>query len=215
MTWPVKGVVLAAAVGLAIQTPAQPPAPTVAAAVARIQANDPDGAAIILDAILAADPANPRALYQRAIVAALKKDGDAVFEWLRRARATRKFDMTQATVSTALEPFRNDPRFASILPARTDFERPFVEDVKVLREWDGEAANDQFGWIARSAGDVDADGILDVVTSAPTAGAGHTAGRIYVYSTKAGTRLWSADGVEGDQLGTGIEGAGDTNKDGI
>src|SRR5262249_52020705 len=82
------------------------------------------------------------------------------------------------------------------------------------REWDGEAANDQFGWIARSAGDVDGDGVPDVVTSAPTAR--KSAGRIYVYSTKTGARLWTADGIaDGDQLGSGVEGVGDTNKDGI
>src|SRR4051812_49646502 len=99
-------------------------------------------------------------------------------------------------------------------PTAEQLAHPFVEPVKILREWDGEAANDQFGWIARSAGDVDGDGVEDVVTSAPTAAA--KAGRIYVYSTKTGARLWTADGLAaGDQLGSGVEGAGDTNRDGI
>jgi hypothetical protein len=36
-----------------------------------------------------------------------------------------------------------------------------------LPEWAGEAPHDQFGWIARPVGDVDRDGVTDVVTSAP------------------------------------------------
>src|ERR1051325_3076998 len=79
-------------------------------------------------------------------------------------------------------------------PIPTDFSNPFVEPTKIIREWDGEAANDQFGWIARNIGDVDGDKIPDVVTSAPTsAAAGARAGRIYVYSTKTGALLWKAD----------------------
>ncbi len=85
----------------------------------------------------------------------------------------------------------------------------------ILREWRGEAANDQFGWIARNIGDVDGDGVADVVISAPTHGAGGDAGKIYVYSGSSGALLWSADGLPGEQLGTGVEAAGDTNHDGI
>src|SRR5262245_58734594 len=90
----------------------------------------------------------------------------------------------------------------------------FVEPVHVIREWRGEGANDQFGWIARNIGDVDGDGVNDFVTSAPTHGK-DSAGRVYVYSMKSGKLLWSADGSKGDQLGWGIESAGDTNADGI
>ena len=95
-------------------------------------------------------------------------------------------------------------------------ESPFVEAVQILREWHGEASEDQFGWIARNIGDVDDDGIPDIVTSAPTHGReGSKAGRIYVYSTGTGKLLWTADGRAGDELGTGVEAAGDTDKDGI
>jgi hypothetical protein len=38
---------------------------------------------------------------------------------------------------------------------------------------------------------------------------------VYLYSTKSGTLLWSVDGKPGDQLGSGVEAAGDTNRDGI
>jgi hypothetical protein len=91
-----------------------------------------------------------------------------------------------------------------------------VEPVKIIREWVGEGSNDQFGWIARSIGDVDRDGVPDFVTSAPTKNiGGPNAGRVYVYSTKTGKLIWSVDGKPGDQLGIGIEAAGDVNHDGI
>jgi hypothetical protein len=146
----------------------------------------------------------------------MKNDKDQAFGWLAKAKATRKIDMTQIGDTPKLASLKSDPRFASLLPSRQDFDNPFVEPVKIIREWDGEAANDQFGWIARNVGDVDGDGVPDFVTSAPTNRAGgKDAGRVYVYSTKANKLLWRADGHAGDQLGSGLEAAGDTNGDGI
>jgi len=228
----------------------QAPAPTVAAAMARLQAQDPAGAAQILEAITAREPGNVQAwrvlgvAYQRAkdldraIAAnekahqldpawaptmynmgaayALKQNADAAFEWLAKAKATRKLDMTQIDGDANLASLKSDPRFRALLPTHEDFANPFVEPVKIVREWDGEAANDQFGWIARVIGDVDRDGIADIVTSAPTKDVGGaSAGRVYVYSTKTGKLLWSVSGKPGDQLGIGIEAAGDVNRDGV
>jgi hypothetical protein len=162
------------------------------------------------------DPSVPTPIYNLGVIYAARQQSDSAFVWLARAKATRKLDMTSITAAPELAGLRSDPRFAALLPAAQDFADPFVEPVKVLREWDGEAAEDQFGWIARNIGDVDGDGIPDVVTSAPTKdGGGANAGRVYVYSTRTGKRLWTADGQPGDQLGTGVEGAGDTNRDGI
>jgi hypothetical protein len=70
--------------------------------------------------------------------------------------------------------------------------------------------------MARVVGDVDRDGVPDIVTSAPTrASGGAAAGRVYLYSTKSGRLLWSVDGKPGDQLGSGVEAAGDANHDGV
>jgi hypothetical protein len=154
--------------------------------------------------------------YNLGLLYAMKNDKDQAFVWLNKAKATRKIDMTQITQAPELAALKADPRFTALLPTRADFDNPFVEPVKIIREWDGESENDQFGWIARNIGDVDGDGVPDVVTSAPTNQAGgKDAGRIYVYSTKANKLLWTADGRAGDQLGTGLEAAGDTNGDGI
>jgi len=155
-------------------------------------------------------------IYSIGLAYAAKNDPDHAFEWLRKAKSTGKIDMTQAESAPELASLRADPRFASVLPKPSDFEHPFVEPVKIIREWDGEAASDQFGWIARSIGDVDHDGVPDFVTSAPTKNiGGENAGRVYAYSTKTGKLLWSVDGKPGDQLGIGIESAGDANHDGV
>jgi hypothetical protein len=159
-------------------------------------------------------PDDPQAMFDVGVSYAMVKDTDRAFEWLTKARATKRVDMTQMEGVTALDPLRDDPRFAALVPTRLDFEKPFVEDVTILREWVGEAANDQFGWIARAIGDVDGDGASDVVTSAPTNGAGGpNGGRIYVYSSRRGTLLWTAEGEAQDQLGIGLEAAGDINGD--
>jgi hypothetical protein len=165
---------------------------------------------------LEAEPDAPTTLFNLGVAYAMKGDADRAFAFLAEAKATHKVDMTQIDATPELVSLKNDARFRTLLPVRQDFDNPFVEPVKIVREWDGEAANDQFGWIARNIGDVDGDGVPDFVTSAPTnSGGGDKAGRIYVYSTRTGKLLWKADGKAGDQLGTGVEGAGDTNGDGI
>jgi len=244
---PIGAVVALCAVILAAQPPEKP---TLEAGLARLQAQDPAGAARILEAFTAREPRNARAwralgvayqrikdldkalgayrrsleidpaaattIYNIGTAYALKHEPDAAFEWLARARATRQLDMTQIDGDADLAALKNDPRFRALLPAPEDFEHPFVEPVAVIREWDGEAANDQFGWIARVIGDVDRDGVADIVTSAPTKDiGGAAAGRVYVYSTRTGTLLWSVSGQPGDQLGIGVEAAGDTNRDGV
>jgi len=184
--------------------------------VAELQLKDLDRSRDAFQRALVEDPRYPAPMFQLAVIAAVRQNKDEAFDWLSKARATRKVDMTQIEVTPELASLKDDARYRGLLPTHKDFEDPFVEPVKVIREWDGEHANDQFGWIARNIGDVDGDGIPDFVTSAPTNNAGgENAGRIYVYSTKSGKLLWTADGHKGDQLGTGLEAAGDTNGDGI
>lgn len=235
---------------LALQAGAAP-TQTIADAQARLQANDPAGAATILEGLVAAAPGNiaawrmlgatrhqmkdydaaiaayqrvialrpqgaPVMLYNLGAAYALKGEPDRAFEWLTKARESRQVDMTQMDADADFASIRKDKRYARLRPTDADFADPFVEPVKVLREWRGEAANDQFGWIARDLGDIDGDGVHDVVTSAPTkAIGGANAGRIYVYSTGTGSLQWTADGKPGDRLGIGVEAAGDTNHDGI
>ena len=184
--------------------------------VAHLRRKELDAAQAAFEKALSLSPESPAAMYGLAGVAARRADSERAFRWLARVKATRKFDMSFALADPNLESLRKDPRLAALLPTAEEFANPFVESVRVLREWDGEGANDQFGWIARNVGDVDGDGVTDFVTSAPTKNVGgEAAGRIYVYSTKTGRLLWRADGAPGDRLGTGVEGAGDVNRDGV
>jgi hypothetical protein len=162
------------------------------------------------------EPDNPQTMYNLGVAECGLGDADQAFAWLQRAKETRRFDMTQLQVEPDAERLRSDARYPALLPGPDDFTHPFVEDVKIVREWDGESAGDQFGWIARVIGDVDHDGFNDFVTSAPTKNIyGDNAGRVYVYSGRTGALLWSVDGAPGDQLGSGIEAAGDTDGDGF
>ena len=104
------------------------------------------------------EPGNPLAVNNLGCVYALTGDKDQAFAWLGKAKTTGRMDMTQAEVDADLASLRADTRYQAILPTADDFANPFVEKVKLIREWDGEAAGDQFGWIARAIGDVDADG---------------------------------------------------------
>ena len=183
-------------------------------ATARLRLKEPDRAIAALQEVLKRQPQTAQALYSMGVAFAQKADTAKAFEWLEKARATRQVDMTQMDVDANLASLRTDPRYARLRPTDADYANPFVEPVKILREWRGESTNDQFGWIARRLGDVDGDGLPDIVTSAPTRGAtGPNAGRVYVFSAGTGSLLWSVDGAARDQLGIGVEAAGDTNRD--
>jgi hypothetical protein len=162
------------------------------------------------------EPASATTMFNLAGVYALEKQTDSAFALLARVRASHNYDMTQLEVDSAYTSLRSDARYEPLLPTPADFANPFVEHVKVLLEIDGDSAGDQFGWIARDMGDVDHDGANDFVTSAPTKYVGGAnAGRVSVYSSRTGKLLWSADGKPGEQLGTGVESAGDVDGDGI
>ncbi|MBA2305374.1 MAG: tetratricopeptide repeat protein [Acidobacteria bacterium] len=158
---------------------------------------------------------DPATMYNLGTAYARKNEPDPAFEWLAKAKATRRLDMTQMEVDPDLEALRKDARYAPLLPKREDFDNPFVER-RGSAEWDGEGTNHQFGWVARAVGDVDKNGVIDFVTSAPFKGAaGSPSGRVYAYSTRTRKLLWKVDGAAGDQLGTTLEAAGDVNADGI
>lgn len=143
-------------------------------------------------------------------------DADRAFFWLREVHATGSQNLTALSFDPDLKLVADDPRALEFRPTEQEFADPFVEEVRVLREWRGEGKGDQFGWIARRVEDVDGDGIHDVVTSAPTWGPeGSQAGRIYLYGGGSGDLLWTVDGSAQDQLGNGVESAGDVNADGI
>src|SRR5262245_22659658 len=56
------------------------------------------------------EPQFPPALYNLGVGYALAGDGDSAFEWLEKAAATRKLDMTAVETDADLATLRDDPR---------------------------------------------------------------------------------------------------------
>ncbi len=183
---------------------------------ARRQGDDLEGALEAYGSALAVDPSAAGALYGALGIHAVRGETDPAFELLERLREGRKVDLSQLPLDPDLAPLLSDPRFEAFRMSPEDFADPFVEPTRILHEWVGEAAGDEFGWIARNLGDVDGDSVADLVTSAPgKAIGGPAAGKIYVYSGRGGELLWSVEGSAGDRFGEGIENAGDVNRDGV
>lgn len=180
---------------------------------ARHQVEDFSGAIEALAKAAEIEESRPQALYNLARAHARLGQPDEAFERLAEAEASGRVDMTRILLDGELQSLAEDPRWTALLPTEEEFSDPFVEDVRVLHEWRGEAPQDVFGWIARNIGDVDGDGIDDLTTSAT--GASQGAGKVYTYSSRSGDLLWAREGEAGAQLGIGIEAAGDVDGDGV
>ena len=152
-----------------------------------------------------------QASYNAACACAGLNDPEGAFEWLGRAMEAGFQNLSLLMSDTDLAGLRKDPRFNELLPIGVP--ATFVEDVRVHYVIDGENQGDRFGWIGRNAGDVNKDGIADLLISAPFHGPGKNSGRIYVYSGKDGKELFRCDGKPGELLGIGIESAGDIDGD--
>ncbi len=81
----------------------------------------------------------------------------------------------------------------------------------------GSAIGDYFGESVAASGDIDGDGVPDIVVGAPGADFnGPNTGRVFVYSGADGSEIFSVDGnSNGGRLGASVSGALDTNGDGL
>lgn len=88
----------------------------------------------------------------------------------------------------------------------------------VLYTFTTPASDDRMGFSCSGAGDVDGDGINDIVVGAPLANPGgiSQAGSVYVYSGQTGAQIYRFDGLGTfADLGWSVAGAGDVNGDGF
>ncbi|MCK6446852.1 MAG: VCBS repeat-containing protein [Planctomycetes bacterium] len=82
--------------------------------------------------------------------------------------------------------------------------------------WSGDSPDDRFGADVSSGGDVDCDGVADVVVGAPRdATAGFFSGTVYVFSGKDGALIHALHGpAPGAAMGASVAILGDVNSDG-
>ncbi len=152
------------------------------------------------------------ALYNIACAEARLGRTDAALATLQSAIDAGFNNADQLENDSDFDSIKNEAAFAEFLQAMRKKERLFVEDTRIIHRINGENAGDEFGWVARVVGDVDKDGVLDFVATAPSAEKGN--GKIYVYSGKSAKLLFEATGNNAERLGNGASGAGDVNNDG-
>ena len=130
-----------------------------------------------------------------------------------RQHPTRRADLVRSTRTWATSVAAVA---ASALPAGAALAQ-CLEGCTVIHTFVGEAPGDQFGWVSNDVGDLDGDGIRDLVLTAPTNdGGGNASGRIYVHSSASGDLLFAATGAAANwQLGHDAGAAGDLNGDGV
>lgn len=74
--------------------------------------------------------AAPNAMYNAGMAYARLGMTNEAFEWLNKAKATNKVDMTQIGIDLDGESLRSDPRYSEVFPSDNEFADPFVEDVR-------------------------------------------------------------------------------------
>jgi FG-GAP repeat len=152
-------------------------------------------------------------LYNSACILSIQNQPDKALAALEEAVQAGFSNFAQMQTDSDLAGIQDHPRFKRLLPRLLADAELFVEPVRIIAKWNGEAAGDQFGWTARCLGDLDGDSVADFITTAPTHDKG--AGKIYVYSSKSGKVIHSVKGNPGDGLGNSAVGIGDINGDGI
>ena len=89
-------------------------------------------------------------------------------------------------------------------------------DGSTLYTWNGSSTNDQMGYSLASAGDVDGDGVNDVLIGCLNAAyQAYSGGRVIAYSGADGTLIENWDGVNSfARIGVSVSSVGDINLDG-
>ena len=185
-----------------------------------------DEAAESFQRAVEADPTQRQAKYELARISVRQGEMDAAMAALEELRAEGKYNFSQVMIDSQLAPLRESDeyaaRFALLPPTAEEIDDPFVEKTKIIHEWRGETAGDEYGWIAREIGDVDGDGVRDLTTSAPgsvpirpTPRTTGTEARSTPIRERAASCCGRRSGEAGGSSARGIEAAGDVDGDGV
>jgi len=123
-----------------------------------------------------------------------------------------------------METARQSSSFLGLIPRPADDTHPLPrvgvvsQDMQVMQVVDGQADDDLFGLVTRSAGDIDGDGLHDILTTAASlddvADATEVVVRVYSGQTGAMMYEWSGE-ARFDSFGAVAAPAGDINGDGF
>lgn len=93
----------------------------------------------------------------------------------------------------------------------------FLSPQSILHQWDGSETHDMLGAAISTAGDLNGDGVDDVLVGSPgfDAGNGVGHGKVSLFSGADGSLLQTILGPEGGQFGCAIAGGKDVTGDGI
>ena len=152
---------------------------------------------------------------QRAAYA-LNGDKDKAFEWLTKAQETGRVDMTKIEIDPTSRAFEKTPVSKNCSRSRQISATPSLRTPAFSMSGSARPRAAPSDGSLENIGDVDGDGVNDLTTSAPN---------LEMDGPKIGTHIrllrshrrahLDSVGQTRNQLGLGIEAAGDTNADGI
>jgi hypothetical protein len=110
----------------------------------------------------------------------------------------------------------NGDGYADVTAGAYGSNKVFIYDAhngQTIRVLSNSTSASQFGWSVARAGDLNFDGVSEVVVGARKFS--NSSGRVYVYDGATGAELMSFTGEAGSQLGFCVHGGVDVNDDGV